>query len=261
MGAFARVTPPPSTKVTYLGHASLLFESQGEVIVVDPVFSPRIARFFTRLTSRSTFLPEELRGTVGILISHAHHDHLDYPSLKRFGKECPIVVPWGIERSMRLRGYKNVRTIRRWEELALGRWKVTAVPARHFGGRIPYLFTSGYQGYVLSGPATIYFAGDTGFDAGIFREIRNRFRIDLAVLPIAGSVFPGYRRNHMNAEDALRAFRALGARRMLPVHYGTYPASFESSGVARQRILEASRSEGAATGLELVSEGASIHVG
>jgi L-ascorbate metabolism protein UlaG (beta-lactamase superfamily) len=249
------------TKVTYLGHASLLFEAGGEAIVTDPVFADRIGRVFTRRTSRATTRPEDFRGVVGVLISHAHHDHLDYPSLKRVGLTHPIVVPWGIASAMRLRGFSDVRVLRHWQEIALGGWAVMAVPSRHFGGRLPLAYTSGHQGYVLSsGPSSIYFAGDTGLDEPMCHEIGRRFSLDLAVLPIAGAVFPWFRRNHMNAADALRAFRLLGAQKMLPMHYETFPASFEPAGEARRRLVEECDRLGVTDRVSILPEGASLYL-
>ena len=255
-----RSNPLEPTKVTYLGHASLLFESGGETIVTDPVFSDRIGGYFTKRTPPTEYRPEQLQGVVGVLISHAHHDHLDYRSLKRVGRSHPIVVPWGLAASMRMRGFTDVRVTRLWKELALGRWRVTAVPSRHFGGRLPLVYTSGHQGYVLSGPSCIYFAGDTGLDESMFREIGRRFPLDLAVLPIAGAVFPWFRRNHMNAQDALVAFRSLGARRMLPMHYETFPASFEPAGEARRRLIEESARMGVSDRVAVLPEGASLYL-
>jgi len=252
--------PSPRTTITYLGHASLLFESGGDTIVTDPVFSDRIGGFFTKRTSPSTFRPEDLRGIAGILISHAHHDHLDYRSLKRVGRAHPVVVPWGLVAPMRMRGFTQVRALRPWEDLTLGSWRVTAVPSRHFGGRLPLIYTSGHQGYVLSGPSCIYFAGDTGLNEAMFREIGRRFTVDLAVLPIAGAVFPWFRRNHMNSEEALVAFRALGARRMLPMHFETFPASFEPTGDPRRRLVEETKRQGVSDRVTILPEGESLYL-
>jgi L-ascorbate metabolism protein UlaG (beta-lactamase superfamily) len=248
------------TKITYLGHASFLFESGGETIATDPVFSDRVGRFFTKRSLPSQFRPEELEGVVGVLISHAHHDHLEYRSLERFGRDHAIVVPWGLAPSLRLRGYTDVRVTQAWEAVTLGRWTVTAVPSRHFGGRLPFVYTSGHQGYVLTGPSCIYFAGDTGLDNEMFREISRRFPIDVAILPIAGAVFPWFRRNHMNAHDAILAFRSLGAKRMLPMHYETFPASFEPVGEARRRLLEESARLGVQDRIAIVPQGGSLYL-
>jgi L-ascorbate metabolism protein UlaG (beta-lactamase superfamily) len=253
-------TAPLPVKVTYLGHASLLVEAGGETVVTDPVFSDRVGRFFTKRASPSEFRPEELRGVVGILISHAHHDHLDYRSLRRLGREHPVVVPWGVAAGLRWQGYRDIRVLRPWEEVALGRWRITAVPSRHFGGRLPFAYTSGYQGYVLSGPTCIYFAGDTGWDEAMFREIGRRYSISLAILPIAGAVFPWFRRNHMNAAEALRAFTALGAAHMLPMHYETFPASFEPVHEPRRQLVEAAGRAGVSERVTLLAHGASLFV-
>lgn len=248
------------TTVTYLGHASLLFESGGDTIVTDPVFSDRIARYFTKRTYPAEVRPEDFQGVVAVLVSHAHHDHLDYPSLARVGPSHPVVVPWGLSTTLRWRGFTEVRVLRPWEGLAFGKWAVTAVPSRHFGGRLPLVYTSGHQGYVLSGPSCIYFAGDTGFNESMFREIGRRFRLDLAVLPIAGAVFPWFRRNHMNAVDALLAFRTLGAKRMLPMHFETFPASFEPAGAPRRRLLEEAGRLHLGARVTVLSQGASLRL-
>jgi L-ascorbate metabolism protein UlaG (beta-lactamase superfamily) len=247
-------------QVTYLGHASLLIETGGQLLATDPVFSERVARIFTRRSTASTFRPEDWPRPSGVLISHGHHDHLDYRSLKRLGANTPVVVPWGLATHLRLHGFTDVRTLRPWETLDLGPWRVVAVPARHFGGRLPLVQTSGYQGYMLCGPATIYFAGDTGFDAGIFRAIAKRFRLDLAILPIAGALVPWFRRNHMNAVEAVAAFQQLGAARMLPIHFETFPASFEAAHRPRQQLLREAERLGLGDRITILAEGGSLSI-
>jgi N-acyl-phosphatidylethanolamine-hydrolysing phospholipase D len=252
------VLPVPATRVTYLGHASLLVETGGSILATDPVYGSRIGGFFTRRAIPSTFRPQELRGVVGILISHAHHDHLDYPSLAALSRSVPIVVPWGVAPPLRWRGHEDVRVLRRWQRTQLGSWAVTAVPSRHFGGRLPMVGTSGHQGYVLEGSVCIYFAGDTGFDPAMFRAIADRFRIDLAILPIAGAVVPWFRRNHMNAAEALSAFQLLRATQMLPMHFETFPASFEPVGQPRRQLMEGSERLGLTASVKLLAPGASL---
>src|SRR5208282_2198988 len=181
-----------------------------------------------------------------------------YPSLQRVGRNNLVVVPWGLVTAMRWRGFSEVRVLRRWEELELGVWKVTAVPSRHFGGRLPLLYTSGHQGYVLSGPSCIYFAGDTGLNEAMFREIGRRFHLDLAILPIAGAVFPWFRRNHMNAGDALMAFGELGAKRMIPMHFETFPASFEPAHTARRDLIQGAERLGIRETVTFMDEGSSL---
>jgi L-ascorbate metabolism protein UlaG (beta-lactamase superfamily) len=248
------------TTVTYLGHASILLEVEGAALLTDPVFSDRIARFFTKRAVPSQFRPEGLREVAGVLISHAHHDHLDYRSLARVGPAPPILVPWGVATPIRWRGFRDVRVTRPGEEQSLGPWRVTTVPSRHFGGRLPLVYTSGHQGYVVSGPNCVYFAGDTGLDLPMFREIGRRFSIDLAILPIAGAVFPWFRRNHMNSSDALTALEALGARRMLPMHFETFPVSFEAARSPRELLIAEASRRGLSERVTILAEGSSFHL-
>jgi L-ascorbate metabolism protein UlaG (beta-lactamase superfamily) len=248
------------TRVTYFGHATILVESSAGAILTDPVFADRIGRFFTKRTAPSTVRPESLPPVAGVLISHPHHDHLDYPSLNRVRPRPPIVVPWGVSVPMRMRGYDDVRILRPWESTTLGGWQVVAVPSRHFGGRLPLVGTSGHVGFVLSGPSCIYFAGDTGLDEPLFREIGRRFPLDLAALPIAGAVFPWFRPNHMNAADALRAFQCLGAQEMLPMHYATFPASFEPAGEPLRSLVEESAQLGVSDRVRILRDGMSLSV-
>lgn len=240
-------------RIVYLGHATTVIEAAGQALVTDPVLSPRVARFFTKRTGALAY--EDGRPVTALLISHAHHDHLDWPSLARLGRGLPVLVPWGVAPGLRFRGHRDVRTLRPWDEAALGDVRVTAVPAKHFGGRLPLVGTSGYQGYVVAARHTAYFAGDTGFDAAMFRAIGERFAPDVAILPIAGYVTHRFRRHHMDAADALEAFRLLGARVLIPVHFETFHASFEPIGEPRRRLLAEAVRRGVADAVVFLRSG------
>ena len=242
--------------MTYVGHGSLLIESTNTNIITDPIFSARVARIFTKRVAPLNFDPGSVRGRLAaVLISHGHADHLDYRSLRALGFGVPIVVPWGLSPWLRWRGFKQIIVLKPGQEWTTGDMRVAAVPARHFGGRIPIPFGSGFLGYVLEGSKSIYFAGDTGFDAAMFREIGRRFALDLALLPIGGYVFPWFRRNHMSSEQALEAFRLLSARRMMPIHFETFPASFEKVDEPRRRLLEAAEQLGLTDSISILRSG------
>ena len=85
----------------------------------------------------------------------------------------------------------------------------------------------GYGGYVLrSGQQSIYHAGDTAYFDG-FREIGQRLHPEVALLPIGAYHPDSYRSVHTSPEDAVQAFVDLGARWMVPMHYGTFRLSYE----------------------------------
>lgn len=247
-----------SFKVTYIGHASVLMEHEGRSLVADPMFSKRVASVFSRRRSPMDFDPARISGLEGVLISHGHHDHMDLRSLARLGKAMPLVIPKGVSFPLKVRGYRNIRIARPGEELKLGEFSIAVVPSHHFGGRPPMYFSAGYQGYVIYHKKCVYFAGDTGFDEEMFRVIGRKYRLDLAILPIGAYHPPSFRKHHMSPEDAVEAFRLLGARRMMPIHFETFSLSLEPMDEPRQRLIAAAERHGVLDSVSILRSGESI---
>jgi L-ascorbate metabolism protein UlaG (beta-lactamase superfamily) len=203
-------------RVTYLGHASLLFECDGTRLLTDPLLRTSLMR----LLRRRHEIPElETTGLDAILISHVHHDHLDLPTLRRIGRHTPIVIPAGAAAMLHREGFVDVREVEAGDELELGTLRVSVTDAVHDAKRRrapepPAL------GYLFGEPGELtYFPGDTAAFEGM-EAIADR-GIDLALLPIWGwgpTLGPG----HMNPEQAAEALTLLGARRAVPIHWGTY---------------------------------------
>jgi L-ascorbate metabolism protein UlaG (beta-lactamase superfamily) len=246
------------TRITYIGHATVLYETMAHSVIADPVFSNRLASIFTRRESPMKFDTNSISNLKVVLVSHGHHDHMDLRSLVALGKGVPVIVPKGVSLPLALRGFKDIRVTRPWEEVRIDRMVITAVPSHHFGGRPPFYATAGYQGYVLSEEKCIYFAGDTGFDEKMFREIGGRFAIDLAVLPIGAYHPPSFRKHHMSPEDAVEAFRLLGAKSMMPIHFETFSLSWEPMDEPRRRLEAAAESAGITNRLFALHSGESI---
>jgi L-ascorbate metabolism protein UlaG (beta-lactamase superfamily) len=125
------------------------------------------------------------------------------------------------------------------------------VPVLHSGGRLladaqshPQAFTAfvvEYHGIV------VFFAGDTAYDAAIFQAIAARFpTVDLALMPI-GPIRPepDMLPNHLNPAQALEASQILGARHMLPIHFGTFINSFDEPGEVEAEFGKALAARGA----------------
>jgi L-ascorbate metabolism protein UlaG (beta-lactamase superfamily) len=198
-------------QLTYVGHATVVIDLDGVRLITDPVLRPRVLHL-----RRVTSVPAEaLRGLDAVLLSHAHWDHLDLPSLERLGKELPIVCPKGLSGLLRRKRFAHVTTLEEGEEVTIGALAVRAVHAEHDGGRGP-LGSSGELGFVITGSRTVYFAGDTDLfdDLGAFGPI------DVALIPVAGwgsKVGPG----HLDPERAAEAVRRLQPRVAIPIHWGT----------------------------------------
>ena len=115
-------------KVTYVGHATVHIALDGVRLLTDPVLRTRMGHLRRR---RGRVDPAALRGIDTILISHAHYDHLDIPSLERLGRITPIVVPRGVGALVRRRSFAHVVEIEEGETISIGGLSVTATLAEH----------------------------------------------------------------------------------------------------------------------------------
>jgi len=213
--------------VTYVGHATALLELAGRFFLTDPVFGDRIPA--VKREAEPGLDLAALPALSAVLVSHAHYDHMDLPTLGRLPPEAPILLPAGTRGLVRSLGARRVVEMRTWKGWELPGARITAVPANHYGGRILLdSFRRPALGYVIeSGGNAVYFAGDTG-PANRFEEIGGRFRLDLALLPI-GAYRPRWimRWSHQNPSEALDAFQSLAADFMIPIHWGTFRLSAE----------------------------------
>jgi L-ascorbate metabolism protein UlaG (beta-lactamase superfamily) len=126
-------------------------------------------------------------------------------------------------------------------------------------GRPPLFPITGFQGYVIEGDATVYFAGDTGmFDE--FNTIGRMWDIDVALLPIGAYSPPSFRRHHMSPEDAIAAGRMLRARSIVPIHWGAFKLSLEPMREPLPRLKRAAEEEGLAAMVKILAPGQSLIV-
>jgi L-ascorbate metabolism protein UlaG (beta-lactamase superfamily) len=224
------------TLVTWVGHATYLIQMGGLTIVTDPVWSRRIPGVRPRLTPVGVEWAA-LPRVDAVLISHNHYDHLDAPSIRRLPRSTPLFVPANLACWFRRRGFRDVTDLDWWEfrEMAggpaAGGVRLDFVPAHHWSRRtLTDANKSLWGGWVLTGPdgTRVYFAGDTGYGHRL-AAIGERFPgIDLALLPV-GAYEPEWfmQPMHLNPEEAVRACHDLGARRMAPMHWGTFVLSSE----------------------------------
>lgn len=162
-----------------------------------------------------------------VLISHAHHDHLHLKTLREIANRQPIIVPKGVGSIVKRRGFGEVHELAYWDTWSDGDLEVTLTPAMHWGARFIHDTHRQFGGFVIDGGgSTVYHAGDSAMFDG-FGEIGLRHAIDVALMPIGAYDAPSGREVHMNPEEALVAFEHLGAKWMVPMHYGTFPLGGE----------------------------------
>jgi L-ascorbate metabolism protein UlaG (beta-lactamase superfamily) len=146
-----------------------------------------------------------------------HYDHLDAWSLRRLGRSTRIVAPAGAGRLLRRRGFRRVTELDVGDEVHVGPAVVRATPANHDGRRGPF-FKAPALGYLVTGSARIYFAGDTDLFDGMSAFGPD---LDVALLPVAGW---GDRlsQGHLDPVRAAQALTLLRPRIAIPIHWGTY---------------------------------------
>ncbi|MCX5127786.1 MBL fold metallo-hydrolase [Streptomyces sp. NBC_00193] len=232
-----------AVSATWAGHASWVLRIGGLTVLTDPVWSRRILGTPARMTPVGVRW-EELPPVDAVVISHNHYDHLDAPTLKRLPRTTPLFVPAGLARWCRRRGFTRVTELDWWESVELGGVRFEFVPAHHWSKRsLMDACRTLWGGWMLSAAGAtgavkkVYFAGDTGYGHW-FGEIGRRHPgIDLALLPI-GAYAPRWwlRDVHADPEEAVQACLDLGARRMAPMHWGTFVLSSEPVMEPVQRV-------------------------
>ena len=128
--------------VTFIGHSSFLVQMKGLGVLIDPVFATRL--ILLRRQRRAGVRVKDLPAIDAVLLTHAHMDHLNRPSLRavvremgRRGLRAPVaVVPNGVEDLVADLGFSKVVELRWWEAAEVEGLKVTATPARHWGARM-----------------------------------------------------------------------------------------------------------------------------
>jgi len=227
-------------RISFVGHATLLVQSAGVNLLVDPVWSERASPFAFAGPKRANdpgIAFDALPRIDAVLVSHAHYDHLDVATLSRLAAAhaARVIAPLGNDALMRRHDPAITAEAVDWHQrfVLSAAVAVTAVPLRHWSAR--GLFDRNrtlWAGFVIETSAgRIYHVADSGYGDGYrFREARERYGpFRLAVLPI-GPYEPRWfmRDHHMNPQEAVAAFRDCGAKFALAHHHGTFKLTNEA---------------------------------
>ncbi len=223
-----------SPSVTWLGHATAVAQLGGARVLFDPLLRSRTRR----------------AGKVdAVLVTHSHVDHLNRWSLKAVDRDTHLVVPKGARDIVADLGFAQVTELQPGDQLDIKGLEVTAVPTRHDHGRWRKGDSPIALGYVVSaGGATLHHAGDVDFsDHQIFDDIGKRHAIDAALLPIGGMMPVWYYRLkskaldqgiHIDPDCALDIYERLGAKALVPIHWGTVHLRLGLPSMPRRRLAK-----------------------
>lgn len=204
-----------TTRITYVGHATLLIELDGVRFLTDPLLTQWVGPLRRQWPPVDSAWSQDIDA---VLLSHIHHDHLHLPSLAQVDPEARLVVPSGSGKYLRSRGWRNVDEVSPVDEFTVEDVDVRVVPAVHDPTRPLTRLVAEPQGFVLSGSQTIYFAGDTD----IFPDMENLVPdLDVALIPVWGWG-PTLGGGHLDPATAAEAVKLLKPRIAIPIHWGTF---------------------------------------
>jgi L-ascorbate metabolism protein UlaG (beta-lactamase superfamily) len=248
---------------TWIGHATVLVQTQGLNILTDPIWSERASPFAfagpKRVRAPGVRF-EDLPKIDLVLVSHNHYDHLDLPTLKRL---------WDRDRPLIVTSLGNDSIIGRADGVVALDWnqslpiyrpgctatmrcaplgKVIVERNHHWGSRWGTDRNRAlWSAFTVELPGgNLFFAGDTGYGDGSWADEAARhgpFR--LAILPI-GAYAPRdvMKSNHMDPDEAVRVFEALKPRTALGMHWGTFQLTFEAIDDPPRRLAAARKARG-----------------
>ncbi|MBP3305719.1 MAG: MBL fold metallo-hydrolase [Oscillospiraceae bacterium] len=201
-------------KMTWLGQAGLLFETENLKILIDPYLSDSVGKVnpdsFRRVPVEARFFaiqPDVL------IFTHDHLDHYDPETVPRFlekeNQELVLAPGNCWQKARQFGGKHNYVLFNRGTEWTEKHVRFTAVPAAHSDPDA--------IGVIIEAEGKrLYVTGDTLYHKDIFPELPAE--IDLIFLPINGVG------NNMNAADAARFAAKSGAKTAVPVHWGMFDA-------------------------------------
>ncbi|MEZ6093631.1 MAG: metal-dependent hydrolase [Pirellulaceae bacterium] len=209
-----------SVSITWIGHATWLFEVAGKRILLDPFFNDNPA---TQVSADKVVCDL-------ILISHGHYDHIaDAVSIAKRTK-APVLAIYEIAQWLSGQGVENTVGMNLGGAFrnALGQFKMT--PALHSSVLPDGTYGGSPAGFVLNiGGKRIYAACDTALFSDM--QLIGEGGLDLAILPI-GDLFT------MGPDDSVQATNWLKPNTVLPAHYNTWPPIEQDASVWAQMIRE-----------------------
>jgi N-acyl-phosphatidylethanolamine-hydrolysing phospholipase D len=252
--------------ITWIGHSTFLVQIDGVNILTDPIWADRASP--VRFAGPERLVPpgmrfEDLPPIHAVVISHDHYDHLDAGTVERLTRDHrpTFFVPLGVKALVADMGARSVVELDWWETGRLGSLTFVCTPAQHSSGRtLTDQNLRLWSSWVLLGPSKrLFFAGDTGYFAGM-REIGDRLGpFDLAAIPIGGySSWAKGHPNHVNPEEAVQLFEDVQGRLLVPMHWGTFALNREPFREPPDRLLAEALRRGLEERVALLSPGQTI---
>ncbi len=238
--------------LTWIGHSTLLIKMFDKYILTDPVFTQRIGIRIAGITvgprryTEPALHTTEIPAVDVVLLSHAHMDHVDLPSLRQVvSSRTTIITAQHTQKIFRRIRAKKITELAYPRQVVLDdNFRVYAIPAKHWGNRFPWNTKFGWTGYIIEYRDTrLLFAGDTSY-IDTFSQIKDRYgEIDIACFPIGAYRPESFQGSHCTPEQAWHMFMESGAHWLVPIHWNTFVLSQEVVSEPIERLLAVAGSD------------------
>jgi L-ascorbate metabolism protein UlaG (beta-lactamase superfamily) len=208
-----------TTSIRWLGHAAMALETAGFHVLIDP---------FLTGNPKAAAKAEEVQADF-ILLSHGHSDHVGDTIAIAQRTGATVISNYEIAVWLEQQGLKKTHGQQHGGGFnhPFGRVKLTlafhgsALPDGANGGN-----PCGFLIYTKDGKK-IYHAADTG----LFGDMRliGEEGIDLAILPIGDNYT-------MGPDDSIRAIKLIEPKRVMPIHYDTFPVIAQDVNAWAKRV-------------------------
>jgi L-ascorbate metabolism protein UlaG (beta-lactamase superfamily) len=243
------VLPPPVLDelaqarlgAVWLGHATVLLRMGGMWVLTDPVFSSKVGVKVGPVTfgvPRHTPAvdPRAIPRPDLVLLSHAHFDHLDKPSLRALVDRRTRVLTAEHTKMLVPRGFGSVQEVRWGEGVQIGDVVVRAIRPNHWGARAIWDKHRGFNSYLMERAGAsqrVLFAGDTAA-TDAFAGVGP---VELSIFGIGA--YDPWVHAHANPEQVWEMHGQAGGEYLLPMHHSTFELSDEPSHEPLERLLRA----------------------
>lgn len=237
--------------VSWLGHASVLINFYGKIILIDPVLEPRLGitlpgnfnlgpkRYVAPALTVNELGPVDL-----LLMTHGHVDHFDYPTLGKLQSVFTTAVT-AKNTDFLWEGlvYQDVKELQWGEVVNIDGVMIKAIKGKHRAARLPWLTDMTANSYLISYEGVnIFYAGDTAYTP-IIREQLQGIPVDIAIVGIANYLPRSFEKDHCTPEQAWQLAKEIGANWVIPMHWGTFKLSEEPMNEPLPRFLHAAGPE------------------
>lgn len=230
---------PGLLHIWWLGQSGFLLRYNGRSLLFDPYLSDSLSVKYAgtdkphvRMSER-VIDPAWLTGIDVLTSSHNHTDHLDAETLLPIIGANPA-VQFVIPEANRAFVADRLGTDPAWpgldwpvgltdgQTVQVGDCSIHGVPAAHNDIERDAEGRPKFMGYVVNiGPYTVYHSGDTLWYDGIVETLKP-FRVDMAFLPINGNKPERRVAGNLDADEAARLGKAIGAGLVIPHHYDLF---------------------------------------